>query len=387
MIELLSWRAIFWINIPLIALTVALTLRAVEESRDPEAFRGIDPLGILLSAVGLGGPVFALIEQPTKGWGDPLVWIPMAVGIACLVTFVLREARLRHPMLDLALFRIRNFWVANLTTLTAYAGLIAGLFFLTLFLQQVVGYSALEAGLATTPDSLLLFALSSRFGRIASEIGPRLPMSVGPIVGGFGLLLLLRVGADADYVTEVLPAVVVFGLGLAMTVAPLTATVLDSVEERHAGIASGINNAVARVAGLMAIAVLGALISASFASTLDSNLGDRPLGREAGQAVADAKEQPLAVPPTEQLAPAEAERVRAASADASTSGFHLGILIAGLLMIAGGAVAGWGIENPRRPIEAVPAGASATAGECGHGLDADCAPEERVGKAPAPEPA
>jgi hypothetical protein len=137
----------------------------------------------------------------------------------------------------------------------------------------------------------------------------------------------------------------------------------------------------------MAIAVLGALISASFASTLDSNLGDRPLGREAGQAVADAKEQPLAVPPTEQLAPAEAERVRTASADASTSGFHLGILIAGLLMIAGGAVAGWGIENPRRPIEAVPAGASATAGECGHGLDADCAPGERVGEAPAPEPA
>jgi MFS family permease len=290
-------------------------------------------------------------------------------------------------MLDLALFRIRNFWVANLTTLTAYAGLIAGLFFLTLFLQQVAGYSALEAGLATTPDSLLLFALSPRFGRIASETGPRLLMCVGPIVGGLGLLLLLRVGSDPDYLTEVLPAVVVFGLGLSATVAPLTATVLDSVEQRHAGVASGINNGVARVAGLLAIAVLGAVISASFASTLDSNLGDRPLGPEATGAVSDAKEQPLAVPTTEQLAAPQAERVRTASADASTSGFHLGILIASLLMIAGGVVAGMGIENPRRAIEAVPAGASAAAGECGHGLDADCAPEEALREAPAAEPA
>jgi EmrB/QacA subfamily drug resistance transporter len=387
LIEVLSWRAIFWINIPLIVVTVALSLRAVSESRDPEAFHGVDPLGILLSAVGLGGPVFALIEQPTHGWGDPMVWAPLVAGVACLTAFVLREARRSHPMLDLALFRIRNFWVANLTTLTAYAGLIAGLFFLTIFLQQVAGYSALEAGLATTPDSLLLFALSSRFGRIASETGPRLLMSVGPIVGGLGLLLLLRVGSDPDYVTEVLPAVIVFGIGLAATVAPLTATVLDSVQERHAGIASGINNAVARVAGLMAIAVLGAVISASFDSTLDSNLGDRPLGAQATRAVSDAKEQPLAVPSTEELAPPEAERVSSASADASTAGFHLGILVAGLLMIVGGVVSGLGIVNPRRPIEAVPASATAAAGECGHSLDADCGPSEEFEEAPASQPA
>ena len=180
LIGLLSWRAIFWVNLPLIAATVALTLHAVEESSDPDAFRGIDWPGIALSAVGLGGPVFALIEQPTHGWGDPLVWVPLIVGVACFALFLLYEARARHPMLDLGLFRIRNFAVANLTTLAAYAGLIGGLFFVGLFLQQVAGYSPLEAGLATTPISVLLFVLSPRFGRLASGTGPRLPMTRRP---------------------------------------------------------------------------------------------------------------------------------------------------------------------------------------------------------------
>ncbi len=180
-------------------------------------------------------------------------------------------------MLDLGLFRIRNFAVANLTTLSAYAGLIGGLFFVGLFLQQVAGYSPLEAGLATTPISILLFVLSPRFGRLASGTGPRLPMTAGPIVGGIGLLLMLRVDSGADYVTDVLPAVLVFGLGLSATVAPLTATVLDSVEERHVGIASGINNGVSRVAGLLAIAVLGAVISARFGADSTATLGRRPL--------------------------------------------------------------------------------------------------------------
>lgn len=347
LIGLTSWRSIFWVNLPLIAVTVYLSLRAIEESRDPDAFRGIDWVGIALSATGLGGPVFALIEQPTRGWGDPLVWAPLLAGVACLALFLLHEARARHPMLDLALFRIRNFAVANLTTLAAYAGLIGGLFFVTLFLQQVVGYSPLEAGLATTPISVLLFVLSPRFGRLASGTGPRLPMTVGPVVGGLGLILMLRVGSDADYLADVLPAVLVFGLGLAATVAPLTATVLDSVEERRVGIASGVNNGVSRVAGLLAIAVLGAVISAHFGSVLDSNLGPRPLGPAAERTVEDAKAKPLAVPRAKRLPPAERTRVRAASTDASTSAFHLGVLIAGLLMILGGIASGIGIEDPR----------------------------------------
>ena len=268
LVSALSWRWVFWVNLPLIAATVALTLRSVSESRDPDAYRGIDWIGILLSALGLGGPVFALIEQPTHGWGSPLVWIPLLAGVVCFVGFIVWEARAKHPMLDLGLFRIRNFRVANLTTLTAYAGLIGGLFFLGLFLQQVVGYTPLEAGLATTPISLIMFVLSPRFGRITSGTGPRIPMTLGPLVGGVGLLLMLRIDADASYLTDILPAILVFGLGLSAMVAPLTATVLDSVPENRAGIASGVNNGISRVAGLLAIAVLGAVISAQFGSSL-----------------------------------------------------------------------------------------------------------------------
>jgi EmrB/QacA subfamily drug resistance transporter len=339
LIGLTSWRAIFWVNLPLIAATVALTLHSVAESRDPDAFRGIDWGGIVLSAVGLGGPVFGLIEQPDRGWGDPVVWVPLLVGIASFALFVLHEARARHPMMDLGLFRIRNFAFANLTTLSAYAGLIGGLFFVGLFLQQVAGYSPLEAGLATTPISIILFVLSPRWGRLASGTGPRLPMTLGPIVGGVGLLLMLRIGSSADYVVDVLPAILVFGLGLSATVAPLTATVLDSVEERHVGIASGINNGVSRVAGLLSIAVLGAVVSARFESITGGGVKGGPLTD--------------------------------AAASASTSAFHLGIVIAGLLMIAGGIAAGIGIENPTHQTKTIPAGGNAPAGECGHTADCD----------------
>jgi EmrB/QacA subfamily drug resistance transporter len=348
LISLTSWRAIFWVNLPLIAGTLLLVLREVEESSDPDAFHGIDWPGIGLSAAGLGGPVFALIEQPTHGWSDPLVWFPLLAGIACFALFLVYEARAAHPMLDLALFRIRNFSVANLTTLATYAGLMGGSFFLALFLQQVAGYTPLEAGLATTPISITLFLLSPRFGRFASSVGPRLPMTAGPITGGLGLLLMLRVGSGADYVTEVLPAVLVFALGLAATVAPLTATVLDSVEERRVGIASGINNGVSRVAGLLAIAILGAVISAHFGTQLDSALGSKPLSPAAAHSISDAKGQPLAVPKTEGLRPVEAARIDTAAASASTSAFHLGVLLAALLMIAGGTASGIGIVNPRR---------------------------------------
>jgi EmrB/QacA subfamily drug resistance transporter len=387
LIGITSWRAIFWVNIPLIAATVMLTLHSVQESRDEDAFLGIDWAGIALSAIGLGGPTFALIEQPSRGWSDPMVWVPMVVGVLSFGLFILREAKARHPMLPLWLFRIRNFWVTNVTTLSTYAGLIGGLFFVGLYLQQVVGYSPLEAGLATTPISILMFFLSPRFGRIASGTGPRAPMTAGPIVGGIGLLLLMRVDIGASYLVDVLPALLVFGVGLSATVAPLTATVLDSVDEHRVGIASGVNNGVSRVAGLLAIAVLGAVISAHFGSALDANLGDQPLSGQATGIVSDAKAQPLAVPDTKGLPAAEADRVATASADASTSAFHLGVLIAGLLMILGGIAAGVGVENPRRRVEAIPSRGSAQAGECGHGTDADCTESKQEKAKQAAEPA
>ncbi len=356
LIALISWRAIFWVNIPLIAATVVLTLRAVEESSDPEASRGVDVPGVLLSAAGLGGPVFALIEQPTHGWADPLVWAPLLAGVVCFAAFMAWEARARRPMLDLSLFRIRNFAVANLATLCVYAGLGAGLLFVGLYLQQVVDYSALEAGLATTPISLLLFLLSPRWGRLASGVGPRLPMTLGPLVAGAGMLLFLRLDPGASYLADVLPAVLTFGLGLAATVAPLTATVLDAVSPGRVGIASGVSNGVSRVAGLLAIAVLGAVISAHFGTRLDAELGSRPLGPAAEKTVREAKQQPLGVPGTGRLGPVQGRRIAAASSDASTAAFHLGALLAGLLMMLGGIASGVGIRNRRRAVEDVEGG-------------------------------
>jgi EmrB/QacA subfamily drug resistance transporter len=383
LVDELSWRWIFWVNVPLVIATVALTLYAVRESRDPEASPVIDWLGILLSAVAFGGPTFALIEQPRYGWSDPLVAIPLIAGVLSLGAFVLWQMRYRHAMMDVGLFRIRNFSVTNAATVLVYGGLYGGLFYITIFLQQTAGYSALEAGLATTPTSVLLFVLSPWFGKLASGTGPRLPMSLGPVVAGIGMLFLIRVDADAAFLTQVLPGIVLFGLGLSATVAPLTATVLDSVDERHTGIASGISNGISRVAGLLAIAAIGAVISGQFISTLDERLAGEPLGSQAQSAVDEAKDKPLGEPATEDVPPPEADRVDSAVTDASESGFHLGMAIAGGLMIIGGLIAAVGIRNPRRrEVTAPRAGAAADCGHC---------PEEgeprEPGAVPTEEPA
>jgi hypothetical protein len=249
----------------------------------------------------------------------------------------------------------------------------------TLFLQQTAGYSPLEAGLATTPVSLLLFVLSPRFGKISMATGPRLPMAIGPIVAGCGLLLLLGVGAEADYATEILPGIVVFGLGLAATVAPLTATALNSVEGRHAGVASGINNGVSRVAGLLAIAILGALISGQFGSTIDRELAGTQLSQQGREVVDDAKADPLPAPDTDELSPEEAEEIEAAATAGAEDGFHLGLLVGGALMILGGVIAGFGIQNPSRPGSERQVPGAVAAGEC-----ARCPDEGRTESAAAP---
>jgi EmrB/QacA subfamily drug resistance transporter len=365
--ETLSWRFVFWINVPLLVVTFLLTVRAVEESRDPSAVRGFDIPGVALSALGLGGPVFALIEQPTYGWTDPVVLAPLLAGIAFFAAFILREATARAPMLPLALFRVRNFAMANAATLTIYAGLFGSSFFLTLYLQQVGGYSALAAGLATTPVSLMLFVLSPRFGAFTARVGPRLPMTLGPIVGGIGSLLLIRVDVHPSYVTEILPALVVFGLGLSATVAPLTTTVLNSVDEHNAGIASGTNNAVSRVAGVLAIAVLGAAVSAQFSSSLQDHIAGSDLSPRAEHVVSSAESRPLAGGDEAKNIPGtESSTLGAAIEVSSRDAFRLSALIGACLMFAGGLTSALGIENPRRrPAVAPPVARAATAGECG----------------------
>ncbi len=263
-----SWRWIFVINVPLVLVCLWLIRKAVPASPPATARRKVDVVGALLGVLGLGGSVFALIEQPRLGWSNPAVTGSLIGGVTLFVAFLLYESRARDPMLRLDLFKSRNFAVGNVETLALYGGLSALFFFLVLYLQQVAGYTPLESGLALLPESIVMFALSSRFGALADRIGPRLFMGVGPLVAGAGMLMLLGVGVHVSYATTVLPAILVFSLGLSMTVAPLTAAVLAGVHEDEAGIGSAVNNAVARVAGLIATVALGALVAAQFTSSL-----------------------------------------------------------------------------------------------------------------------
>jgi EmrB/QacA subfamily drug resistance transporter len=351
LVQVASWRWIFLINPIPVAVTVALLRRLPPDRR---AAGRVDWLGGLLCVLGLGGTVFGLIEHSVYGWSDPRVLMPLVGGIALLVAFLSWEASVPEPMMPLQLFAVRNFAVGNVTTLAMYGGLAVATFFLVVFLQQVAGYTPLEAGLALLPITLVIFALSRRFGGLADRLGPRLFMSAGPALAGVGLLLLTRMTAHPDYVTTILPGVLVFALGLAATVAPLTAAVLGSVQAGHSGLASGANNAVARVAGLLAIAAVGAVVSTSFAARLDHNVAHLPVSREARTALRTARTRPLVatapgVPATDR------PRVHAALVDASVHAFRIGITIAGLLAILGGAVALVGIENPRRRAPAVQA--------------------------------
>jgi EmrB/QacA subfamily drug resistance transporter len=308
-VDQLSWRWIFALNLPLVALTVVL-VRAGVAPTSRTSTRHVDYLGALLCAVGLGGVVFALIEQPRLGWSSPAILVLLVGGAGTFLVFLAYERRVAQPMLKLELFAGRNFAVGNLETLTLYAGLAVLFFFLTIFLQQVAGYSALEAGLSVLPVTLVAFLLSRRFGALADRFGPRFFMGVGPLVAAAGLLLLLRTGIDTSYVADLVPALLVFALGLSMTVAPLVAAVLADADETDAGIASAINNAIARVAGLVGVSVVGVVV----ASTL---VGDT-----------------------------------FSANDQSVRAFHQAVVICAVLVAAGGIAGLVGIRNPRRPVEA-----------------------------------
>jgi EmrB/QacA subfamily drug resistance transporter len=319
-----SWRWIFFINIPLAAAVVGLGGRHVPESRDPAVTGKIDYAGAAAAVVFLTGITFAFIEAPALGWLSPAVLTMTAVGVVGLAALLAREHRAAAPMLPLSLFGERQFAATNAVTFLVYAALTGATFLLPVVLQVVSGYSPLASGLAFVPLTVIMLALSARSGQLAARIGPRLQLSVGPVVAGVGLAMFTLATSGASYVVYVLPAVVVFGLGLAITVAPLTSTAMSSAPPEHSGIASAVNNDVARFGGLLAVAVLPALAGITGTSYLHP--------------------------------------------DALAAGFRTAALLSGAMCAAGGLLAAFTITNPARVPR--PAGAPAPE-ECLHcGLDA-----------------
>jgi EmrB/QacA subfamily drug resistance transporter len=258
LVDFASWRWIFLINLPLAAITIWIAVRWVPESQDRAACGRVDIAGPVLASLALAGITYGLIQ-----WSDPLAPTALAVGVAASVAFVVAESRHPAPMLPLGLFRSRTFSSANVMTLLVYAALGAVTFFVVLQLQTVSGYGALGAGISMLPLTICMVLLASRGGALGARIGPRIPMTLGPIVMGAGTVLLLAIGEDVDYWRDVLPGVTVFGLGLALMVAPLTATVLAAAPDRNAGVASGVSNAVARIGSLLAVAVLPVAVGLS----------------------------------------------------------------------------------------------------------------------------
>lgn len=299
-----SWRLIFLINIPIGAFVLLLSVRHVPESRDPTVGKHIDVLGATLATLALASTTYGLIEATTRGWSSPSIVVALVVSVVAATAFVLFERASQAPMLPLEFFRIRQFTVTSVVTFIIYGALGGALFLLPVQLQVVDRYSPLESGAALIPLTVVVLLFSAHSGRIASVIGPRLQMSIGPVVVGLGLALLARTTNDSSYVSGVLPALLVFGVGIATTVAPLTATALAAVPTEHSGVASAVNNSVARVGGLMAVALLPALAGISGTSYLH---------------------------------PAE-----------FSSGFRIAALISGGLCVIAGAIAAIGIRNPRR---------------------------------------
>jgi EmrB/QacA subfamily drug resistance transporter len=266
-----GWRLAFLINLPLAAAVILVAARHVPETRDEQARGKLDLSGAASAAIGLGLLIYALTEGPAQGWPASMI-AALIGGIAVLIGFLVNEARVRDPMMPLSLFGSHQFTGANIVTFVVYMALAGALFLLPVQLQRVSGFSPVEAGSALLPVTVVMLALSARMGRLAQRIGPRRPMTVGPIVAAGGMAMFIRIGASSSYLTTVLPAVIVFALGLSATVAPLTATVLAAAPQHQVGVASAVNNDVARTAGLLAVAVLPALAGIDQAAYADPNL-------------------------------------------------------------------------------------------------------------------
>ena len=312
----------------------------------------LDLVGAFLCAVGLAGLSFGLIEQPLHGWSDPVVLVPLLGGMLTFAGFILYELRIPAPMLPLDLFARRNFSVANVETFLMYGGMAVQGFFLTLFLQQVAGFSALEAGSAGLVPTLVMFLLSRRFGAAADRYGPRWFLTFGPLLVAGGFLLMLRLDETTSYAGDLLPALLVYSLGLAVTVSPLTATVLADADEHDAGIASAVNNAIARTAGLLATAAVGAVLATSYGATLDDSVAGTPLSAAAVARIDAARDRALSPAETSGLEAADAAAVTRVVQHAGVDTFHRAAMIGALMLAAAGLLGAVFLRNPRRPTAA-----------------------------------
>ncbi len=354
LVQNISWRVVFFINVPLAAATLFLVFLHVPESRDDRDAQKLDFLGAALVTVGLGLTVFGLIQWGAVGLGNAVVLASLIGGLVILGVFILVESRSSAPMMPLSLFRSRTFSGANLLTLFLYGALGGALYFLPFNLQQVQGYSATEAGAALLPFTIILFALSRWAGGLVDKVGARLPLTVGPLITAAGFVLFAFSGVGGSYWTSYFPAVVVMSLGMSLVVAPLTTTVMGAVDQQRSGVASGINNAVSRSSGLLAIAVLGIAVSATFGNTLDTRLTGRHLPVALVRAV-DAQSGKLAGIVVPRSAPAQAAAVRQDVRESFVDGFRVAMLVAAALSVLSAAAAVVLIDGKRSTDAAVAA--------------------------------
>lgn len=336
LVENWSWRAAFFLNLPLALAVLLISVWKVPESREQDQHGPLDWFGAGLATMGLGGVVYGLIESPRLGFSNSLVLLTLIGGAVCLVIFVLNEARAKNPMVPLRLFRSRNFSGANILTLLLYAALSGMFFFFTLNLIQIQGYSATAAGAALLPFVVIMFSLSRWSGGLIDRFGARLPLTVGPIVAAIGFALFALPAVSGNYWTSFFPAVVVLGLGMAITVAPLTTTVMSAVGEEQAGVASGINNAVSRTAGLLAIAVFGVVMLHAFSQTLASRMNAIQLDDQLEHSIYEQRVKLAGLELPANIDSETQEKIKGAVADSFVFGFRILMFLAAALALASG---------------------------------------------------